>query len=205
MAIKKCQAFVETFNRSWKCNQDLRAKQESLGLPSHKLIGDVVTRWWSTYAMISHIVEQQQAISAVLAEDHKNWHKLLTDKKFKVVEALSAVLEPFSYLTDALSGEKTVTVLVIRPVMKHIIDVLTMHKDTDSRLTKEVKQKIKDDIMKQYNNDYIQQLLDKAVFLDPRFKRCLFNYDDMIKMIQEEVLANLGPIVEEATDVEICN
>ena len=67
-----------------------------------------------------------------------------------------------------------------------------MHKDTDS-----------DDIMKRYNDDYIQQLLDKAAFLDPRFKRCLSNYDDTIEMIQEEALANLGSIVEEATDVEI--
>ena len=57
--------------------------------------------------------------------------------------------------------------------------------------------------MKRYNDDYIHQLLDKAAFLDPRFKRCLSNYDDTIEMIQEEALANLGPIVEETTDVEI--
>ena len=37
--------------------------------------------------------------------------------------------------------------------MKHIIDVLTMHKDTDSRLTKEIKQKIKHDIIKRYDDD----------------------------------------------------
>lgn len=70
MAIKKCRALVETFNRSWKRN---REKQESLGVPRHKMIGDVVTRWGSTYSMISRIIEQQQAISAVLAEDRKNW------------------------------------------------------------------------------------------------------------------------------------
>ena len=203
MAIKKCRALVETFSRSWKRNRDLREKQESLGLPNHKLMGDVVTRWGSTYAMISRILEQQQAVSAVLAEDRKNWHKMLTDEEFKVIEALSAVLEPFSYLTDALSGEKTVTISAIRPVMKHVIDVLTMNKDTDSRLTKEIKQKIKDDIIKRYDDDSIQQLMDKAGFLDPRFKRCLSNYDNTIEVIQEEALANLGPIVEETTNIEI--
>ena len=31
----------------------------------------------------------------------------------------------------------------------------------------------------------------------------LSNYDDTIEMMQEEALANLGPIVEEATNVEI--
>jgi len=38
------------------------------------------------------IIEQQQAISAVLAEDRKNWNKLLTDEEFQVIEALYTVL-----------------------------------------------------------------------------------------------------------------
>ena len=37
MVIKKHWALVETFSRSWKRNCDLRKKQESLGLPKHKL------------------------------------------------------------------------------------------------------------------------------------------------------------------------
>ena len=32
---------------------------------------DVVTRWGSIFDMISRILEQQQALSAVLAEDRK--------------------------------------------------------------------------------------------------------------------------------------
>ena len=172
IAIKKCRALVETFSRSWKWNRDFREKQESLGLPKHKLIGDVVTRCGSTYVMISRIIEQQQAISAVLAEDHKNWHKLLTDEEFRVIEALSSVLEPFSYLTDALSAEKTVTVSAIHPVMKHIANVLTADKDTDSRFIKEIKQKINNDISKRYYDDRIQQLLDKAAFLETDFNSC---------------------------------
>ena len=197
MAIKKCQALVETFSRSWKWNRDLREKQESLGLPKHKLIGDVVTRWGSTYAMMSRIIEQQQAISAVLAKDRKNWHKLLTDEEFRVIEALSSVLELFSYLTGSLSAVKTVTVSAIRPVMKHIADVLTEDEDTDSRFIKEIKQKINNDISKRYNDDKIHQLLDKAVFLDLRFKKCVSNYDDTVEMIQEEALVYCSPVVEE--------
>ena len=100
--------------------------------------------------MISHIIEQQQAISAVLTEDHKNWHKFLTDEEFRVIEALSSVFEPFFYLTDAPSAEKTVTMSAICPVMKHIADVLTADKDTDLRFIKEIKQKINNDISRRY-------------------------------------------------------
>ena len=62
--------------------------------------------------MISHIIEQQQAISTVLAEDRKSWHKLLTDEEYRVIEALCTVLEHFPYFTDALSNDKSVTVVV---------------------------------------------------------------------------------------------
>jgi len=80
--------------------------------------------------MISHIIEQQKAISAVLGEDHKkNWHKQLTNKEFRIIEVLCTEPEPFFYL-DALSGEKSVTVSAIQPVMKPIVDVLTVAKDS---------------------------------------------------------------------------
>ena len=68
--IAKCHRLVEVFSRSWK-NRDLRAKQITLGLKQHKLIADVVTRWGSTYKMMSRILEQQQDICRVLAEDRK--------------------------------------------------------------------------------------------------------------------------------------
>ena len=51
--------------------RDLRVKQQVLGLPEHKIMGDVVTHWGSTYLMISWILEQQHALSAVLAEDRE--------------------------------------------------------------------------------------------------------------------------------------
>jgi len=110
------------------------------------------------------------------------------------------VLEPFSYLTDALFGEKIVTVLAILPVMKHIAKVLTMVKETDSRFIKEVinKQKISNDISKHFDDERIQQLLDNAAFLDPRFKKCVSNYDDTVEMIEEEALDYFSFVEEES-------
>ena len=49
---------------------------------------------------------QQQAISAVFAEDRKYWCKMPTDGEFAVLETLTDLLKPLSYLTDALSCEK---------------------------------------------------------------------------------------------------
>ena len=123
-ALARCHSLVELFHRSWKKTRDLRQKQELLDLPQHKLISDVATRWGSTFEMVSRIIEQQQAISAVLAEDRKNWHKMPTNSELSVLESVVDVLKPLSYLTDALSGEKQVTASAVIPVLKHVKSIL---------------------------------------------------------------------------------
>ena len=91
-ALGRSHSLVELFHRSWKNPRDLRQKQEELDLPQHKIIGDVATRWGSTYEMVSRRVEQQEAVSAVLAEDRKNWYRMPTDTEFSVLEGLVEVL-----------------------------------------------------------------------------------------------------------------
>ena len=108
-ALGRCHSLVELFHRSWKKARDLREKQQLLGLPEHKIMGDVVTRWGSTFEMISRILEQQQALSAVLAEDRKNWHRMINDNELSVLETVYDILKPLSYLTDALACEKQIT------------------------------------------------------------------------------------------------
>ena len=90
--IARCHSLIELFSRSWKKTRDLRIKQEQLGMPMHKLITDVSTHWGSTYMMVSRIVEQQQAICAVLAEDRKHRYKMPTDNEFSTLEAIVKVL-----------------------------------------------------------------------------------------------------------------
>ena len=53
---------------------------------------------------MTRIFKQQQAISAVLAEDRNSWHLMLSSAEFTVLEALAEVLKRLSVLTDALSG-----------------------------------------------------------------------------------------------------
>ena len=85
---------------------------------------DVKTRWCSTQAMISRILEQQQAICGVLAKDRSHWHCMPSPHDFTTLEAVSSVLQPLQLFTDALSGEKNVTVSAICPMLKHITEKL---------------------------------------------------------------------------------
>ena len=100
---------VHLFHRSRKKSRDLLEKQQQLGIPEHKLKNDVSTRWGSAYEMVNRVIEQQQAISAVLAEDRKHWHTMPSDEELNVLETVVEVLRHVYYLTDVLSGETEVT------------------------------------------------------------------------------------------------
>ena len=187
-AITKCKSLVQVFHRSWKKNRDLRLKQEVLGLPQHKLINSVATRWGSTYDMLARVVEQQQAISAVLAEDKKDWHRMPTDSDFTIFESVIEVLKPLSFLTDALSGEKQVTVSAILTIYKHVKEVLVVS-EGDSRMVSEMKRVISNDFAQRNTSPEVQQLLSMASFLDPRFRdKYLEEKEEIISAIRSECI-----------------
>ena len=152
---------------SWKKNRDLRLKQELLNLPQYKMIASAATRWGSTYDMVCRIVKQQQATSAVLAEDCKHWHRMPSDSEFSVLETIVSMLKPLSVLTDTLSGEKQVTILAILPVLRHIQKVLIVT-EGESRLATEMKTVISNDLEGRNTSDEIQTLFSIASFLHRR-------------------------------------
>ena len=81
----------------------MQNKQEQLDLPQYKVMGDVPTYWGSTYAMVAQILEQQQAISAALAEDRQ--YKMTCNSELTTLETLLELSKTFSVLIDPLAGE----------------------------------------------------------------------------------------------------
>jgi len=123
------------------------------------------------------MLEQQQAICAVLSNDRKNWSKMPSDSEFTNIETVVAVLGPLSVFTDALSGEKWVNISAVRPLLNHILDDLLLSSDDDTGFAKEMKMAISSDLRPRYSEPEVSVLLDKCSFLDPRF--CCKCLDDL--------------------------
>jgi len=51
--------------------------------------------------MVLRIIEQQQAVCAVLVDDRKNWSKMLTNQELNTTKVVATILESFSFLKDA--------------------------------------------------------------------------------------------------------
>ena len=70
-----------------------------------------------------------------------------------VLDSVLAVLQPLQQLTDLLSGEKYVTVSVVKPLLNHLYTEILAVKTDDTSLTAEVKGRIKDKLESCYEVD----------------------------------------------------
>ena len=135
--------------------------------------------------MVVRIIEQQQAICAVLAKDRKNWHRIPSETDISVLETFYMVLKPLSTLTDALSGKKQ--------FLSHSSSPETCsrlaHYRADRALATQMKTAISTDLQWRNNSPELGHLIDKASFLDPRFRdQYLENKDGTIDCVKAECL-----------------
>ncbi|CAM4293523.1 unnamed protein product [Leuciscus chuanchicus] len=169
-AVAVCKKVVSSFSFSWKRRRDLATAQQELNLPAHQLISESPTRWGSREKMIERVLEQEQAISQVLAADKKTRHLVLTWQDLEVLESVHKALKPLLEFTDALSGESYVTVSYVKPVLHLFQSSLLARQENDTPLTQSIKASILDYLREKYSDPSTNDLLDMAGLVDPRFK-----------------------------------
>ena len=111
-----------------------------------------------------------------------------------------AVLTPLREMTDTSSGEKSVSISAVKPLLQHICDTVLLGKEGDSTLTTEKKQNIRNDLTSRYSDPDTDHLLTVSTFLDPRFKHVSLPgnetdcemFKDTVKMELEELLIEQG-------------
>ncbi|XP_072563330.1 E3 SUMO-protein ligase ZBED1-like [Paramormyrops kingsleyae] len=169
-AIGVCKKVVAAFSYSWKKKRDLATAQEEYHLPKHKLISETPTRWGSRQQMVKRVLEQKRAITEVLSKDKKTRPLIPTWQDVDVLESIDAALSPLLEFTDALSGESYVSVSFLKPVM-HLFNtsILKESKD-DTELTRTIKTTVMGYLNKKYDDPTMDDLLDMACLVDPRFK-----------------------------------
>ena len=92
------------------------------------------------------MVERIIAIRVVLASDRKTTHLMPSWQDCDVFDSISAALKPLKEMTDALSGEKCVTVSAVKPLSIYITSDVLVEKEGDTELTKEIKERVKVDL-----------------------------------------------------------
>lgn len=196
--LRVCRQIVSSFSYSWKRRRELAEEQDKRNLPKHKLKADVKTRWGSVFDMISRIMEQQEPIRIILANDRRTAHLVPTWQDMDVLESVVAVLSPLREFTDLLAGEKKVTVSAILPLLRHIQDSILANTPGESNLTKEIKARIKSDLQSRYSEE-ITLFLRVCTFLDPRFKLTQESNTSIIEAIKQTVKDEMEQVGQSTT------
>ena len=88
-------------------------------------------------------IEQIEPIQIVLGADRHTSHLVPSWQDCDVMSSIMKALKPLKEMINALSGEQSVTISAVLPLLQHITSNLFMPSDDDTNLTKEMKQRVK--------------------------------------------------------------
>ena len=139
-------------------------------------------------------MEQIEAIRIVLGADRHASHLVPSWQDCDVMSSIMKTLKPLKEMTDALSGEQSVTVSAVLPLLQHITSNLLMPTDDDANLTKE-KQRVKADLESRYQERDLL-FLSLCSFLDLRFKMEYLKDEDLVlEAVKDEMAAFFADIL----------
>lgn len=104
--MKACRELVGYFTGSCQANEALLKLQtnDPVGM-----VQDVVTRWWSTLAMLMRLLRLRPQLTYMVAENMLSKDVNLTAQQWNIVEQITKVLLPFKEVQILMEGEKYVT------------------------------------------------------------------------------------------------
>lgn len=133
--LSKVKAIVEFFKRSSSGLAKLKEIQQQMGLPDLKLKQDVVTRWNSTYDMLTRFFKLKEAIISSVAILGNNLQTLTPDE-WDIVEKAITILEIFYNITTELCSEKYVSLSKVPVLCKIMIRHVNKHLETETSSTR---------------------------------------------------------------------
>lgn len=194
--LAKVKKIVAFFHRSAIGATALKTQTDLLGLPNHKLIIDVATRWNSAYDMLTKYLESQVTVTAVVRNKNLGNStdktlkdlKTLTDDEVAMAEDIVKCLRPLKTITSALCTESVPTISIILPLKDQLCNKFLQPKEEDSPCER--------------NEDDLAV----ASALDPRFKRLPFltedEKDNCLKTIISAIVKTVNSVQVNQVKVE---
>ena len=172
--LRRCRKIVGHFKHSVIAQNALEESQTTLNLPQHKLVQDVMTQWNSSYNMLERIIEQETALSAVLAESEKAAHcdMILTSTEVSKIQCI--VLRPLAQATTLLGAEKSPSISLVQPILTALLKKHLQNSDIEPKLAIDLKIAIAQSINLHFSDTEQHKMMLISSSLDPRFKGLKF-------------------------------
>ena len=163
--MKKVHSLVK------KVNKSSRATAMLLFLCNKKLVGNVPTRWSSTFIMLDRLLDVKGPLSTVL--DQLEWDNL-AHSEWKALDSLHKLLKPFAQYTALISGEEYTTMSSIIPILMelnlHLREMVKVPEITEVATTLQVELNRRFRKYTDPGDECYEPLYIVSTILDPRYK-----------------------------------
>ena len=195
---------VTYFHKSSKATDKLTAIQDRLGLPNHRLIQHVDSRWNSVFYMMERYLLQQEAVRTTLCMLDKASLVLPAEQNCSI-EAVLEILKPFEAVTTEVSAEKYVSASKVIPLARGLQKLVTTHQSSS---TDTIAQLLAEKLIAQMSNRFVgledKSVLAVATLLDPRFKKVPFsrNHASCFERMKRLMIDDATSLTESTAPVE---
>lgn len=173
------RSLVGHFRHSSSAMDRLGDIQTDLGLPVHKLIQDVATRWSSTHDMLERLVEQRRALTVYASESEDKRLTLPTPNQWQLMESACILLKQFAQLTlDVCRSDASISYAI--PALAAITCFLKSQSETDIQSTagaNTMRAELVKALEKRFGSIHTNAYYVVATGLDPRFKLRYFTVE----------------------------
>lgn len=188
-----CRKLVGHFKHSAKACKILKAAQQTLKLPEHKLIQDEPTRWNSTKHMMDRLLEQRRAIS--FAAPELKLPVELNTNDWELMEILVKLLKVFDDATFQCSSSNT-SISEVIPIVNSAVKELQSYKNIHG--VKNLVTDLLTSIEKRFSDLEEIRSYSLATLLDPRLKGSVFLRVECLESAKAQ-------LIEEAQEMEVSN
>jgi hypothetical protein len=198
--MARCHRLVDFFRQSPINTEKLKAIEKYASIEELKLIQDVSTRWWSTYAMVERIIKLQSPLKRMEDLGDLRNDIILSDTEWTFLTQLLYILEPFMEKQKKLEGEHYVTIsqvpTTINELRKHLSECIVLYDQHD--MAKQIASEMLAQFNKAWGDDITVPILHQhehegerrraigiprlaifASFLDVRCKNCWYLEEDV--------------------------
>ncbi|KAG7367552.1 hAT family C-terminal dimerization domain containing protein [Nitzschia inconspicua] len=210
-SIKKARAIVTFINESSQALENLKTKQRVLerfkGKIPKGVVAEIVTRWWSTLAMVERLLELKEPIDLMFVDSQLGDCQRLEGADWDNLKLVAELLKPFKEAQKMLEGDTYVTAsmvpLAVKKLRGSLMSLASPENSTTSRPFAQALLRDFEDrwrkaseptfvgVVQQGTRDRqvgIHPALLIANFLDPRFKNIVPDLDSVCERFKAILL-----------------
>ncbi|XP_072444855.1 E3 SUMO-protein ligase ZBED1-like isoform X2 [Chiloscyllium punctatum] len=190
--LTRCKKLMESIFSSPSLRDKLSSSEPSLKVHSKMFLNGNM-KWYSTYSMLQSLQEHRHFLDG-LSESLQEKGLALRLDDWQVVREIVDILKPLAIATSTFTKERFSSLSLVKPVITSLVYKHLAASESDSELAHDIKQTICANLNQWYSAREVNQVLNLACALDPRFRGLDF-------LSQAERVETLHALKREASEL----